>query len=63
MYIALGIKPDGRQEILGFWLSGAKGESAKNGEEMPKDLWRWGVRRVRIFITNDLPGPKEADLP
>lgn len=23
MYIALGIKPDGRREVLGFWLFGA----------------------------------------
>ena len=30
LYIALGIKRDGRREILGFWLFGAEGESAKN---------------------------------
>ncbi len=60
VYIALGIKPDGRREILGFWLFGAEGESAKNWEEVLKDLWRRGVRRVRIFITDDLPGIEEA---
>ncbi len=30
VYIALGIKPDGRWEILGFWMFGAEGKSAKN---------------------------------
>jgi transposase-like protein len=25
VYMALGIKPDGRREILGFWLFGAEG--------------------------------------
>jgi len=60
VYIALGIKPDGRREILGFWLFGAEGESARNWEEVLKDLKRRGVQRVRIFITNDLPGLQEA---
>jgi len=46
VYIALGIKPDGRREILGFWLFGAEEESARNWEEALRDLWRRGVRRV-----------------
>jgi putative transposase len=60
VYIALGIKPDGRRESLGFWLFGAEGESARNWEEVLKDLKRRGVQRVRIFITDDLPGLEEA---
>jgi len=60
VYIVLGIKPDGRREILGFWLFGAEGESSRNGEEVLKDLKRRGVQRVRIFITDDLPGLEEA---
>jgi len=40
VYIALGIKPDGRREVLGFWLFGAEGESAHNWEEVLKDLKR-----------------------
>lgn len=60
VYIALGIKPDGHREILGFWLFGSEGESAKNWEEVLKDLKRRGVQRVRIFITDDLPGLEEA---
>jgi len=60
VYIALGIKPDGRREILGFWLFGAEGESAQNWEEVLKDLRRRGVKKVRIFVTDDLPGIEEA---
>jgi putative transposase len=60
VYMALGIKPDGRRENLGFWLFGAEGESARNWEEVLKDLRRRGVQRVRIFITDDLPGLEEA---
>jgi len=58
--LLLGIKSDGRREVLGFWLFGAEGESAKNWEEVLKDLWRRGVRKARIFITDDLPGLEEA---
>ena len=60
VYVALGIKPDGRREILGFWLFGAEGESSRNWAEVLKDLKRRGVQRVRIFITDDLPGLEEA---
>jgi len=56
----LGIKRDGRREVLGFWLFGAEGESAHNWEEVLKDLKRRGVQRVQIFITDDLPGLEEA---
>jgi len=59
-YIALGIKPDGRREVLGFWLFGAEGESAHNWEEVLKDLKRRGGQRVQVFITDDLPGLEEA---
>jgi transposase-like protein len=60
VYIALGIKPDGRREVLGFWLFGAEGESAQNWEEVLRDLRRRGVKRVRVFVTDDLPGMEEA---
>jgi len=53
-------KPDGRREILGFWLFGAEGESTSNWEEVLMDLKRRGVKRVGIFITDDLPGIEEA---
>jgi transposase-like protein len=58
--MALGIKPDGRRKILGFWLFGAEGESARNWEEVLKDLRRRRIQRVRIFISDDLLGLEEA---
>jgi len=60
VYMALGIKPDGQREILGFWLFGAEGESAGDWEEVLKDLKRRGVQKVRISISDDLPGLEEA---
>lgn len=44
MYIALGIKPGGRREVLGFWLFGREGKSARNWEEVLKDLRKRGRR-------------------
>ena len=38
VYIALGIKPDGKREILGFWLFGAEGESSHNWQDMARAL-------------------------
>ncbi|MBC7218108.1 MAG: IS256 family transposase, partial [Candidatus Caldatribacterium sp.] len=60
VYMALGIEPDGHREILGFWLFGERGEGVHNWEEVLKDLQRRGVRRVRIFVTDDLPGLEGA---
>jgi len=60
VYMALGSSPLEEGRSSGFWLFGAEGESARNWEEVLKDLKRRGVQRVRIFITNDLPGLEEA---
>ncbi|MEM2002761.1 MAG: transposase [Candidatus Methanomethylicaceae archaeon] len=34
---------------MGFWLPEAERESGQNWEEVLRDLWRWGVRKVWIF--------------
>ena len=60
VYVALGIKPDGSREVLGFWLFGAEGESSHNWETILKELWERGVRRVKLFVSDDLPGIEEA---
>jgi transposase-like protein len=60
VYLALGIKFDGSREILGFWLFGSEGESAKNWEEILRELSRRGVKKVQLFITDDLPGIENA---
>jgi len=49
VYLALGIRPDGRREILGFWLFGAEGESATNWRQVvreifPSSKWQLCVR-------------------
>lgn len=41
VYMALGLKSNGRRELLGFRVL-AKEESTRNGEEVRKDLWRRG---------------------
>ena len=46
-----GIKPDGRREILGFWLSGAEGESAKDWEDGLEDLWPRGIKKGEDFCS------------
>jgi hypothetical protein len=50
VYMACEIKPEGRREILGFWLFGAEGESARDWEEVFKDL-----KQRRGLTGADLP--------
>jgi len=59
VYLALGIRPDGRREVLGFWLFGAEGESARNWRQVVRELWERGVRVVKLF-ESVLPGIEEA---
>ena len=40
VYIALGIKPDGRRKILGFWLSGAEGGTPRTGRTCSRTFGR-----------------------
>ena len=60
MYVALGVKPDGQRQVLGFWLFGAEGESSQNWKTILRELWDRGVRKVEVFISDDLPGIEEA---
>ena len=60
VYVALGVKPDGRREILGFWVFGSEGETSRNWEQVLRELRERGVRKVRLFVTDDLPGIEEA---
>lgn len=38
VYVALDLKRDEHREILGFWLFGAEGESARNWGEVLRDF-------------------------
>ncbi|QER41648.1 hypothetical protein F1847_08425 [Thermodesulfobacterium sp. TA1] len=33
VYLALGIKPDGRREILGFWIFGSEGKGVSERDK------------------------------
>lgn len=60
IYIALGVLPDGKREILGFWIFGAEGESSGNWGEVLRDIKRRGVEKVKIFISDDVVGMEEV---
>ncbi|RTG96615.1 IS256 family transposase, partial [Thermus scotoductus] len=58
VYVALGVTPGGQRQVLGFWLLPT--ESATAWEEVLRELWQRGLRRVLLFITDGLPGMEEA---
>ena len=41
-------------------MFGAEGESARNWRQVVRELWERGVREVKLFISDDLPGIEEA---
>lgn len=60
VYVAMGVLPSGEREILGFSLFGSEGESAGAWSEYLLKLQQRGVRKVDLFITDDLSGLKET---
>lgn len=58
VYVALGITPGGERMLLGFWLLPT--ESALGWEEVLREVWGRGLRRVLLFVTDGLPGIEEA---
>ncbi len=60
VYVALGLKFDGTREILGFWLSGAEGESSLIWKEILRELKERGVKSVELFVADGLTGLREA---
>lgn len=62
VYVAMGVREDGRKEILGWWLGGSEGESAMIWEEILGELKERGVKHVHLFVTDGLKGLKEAIL-
>ena len=49
IYVALGVKEDGRREILGWWLGGSDEESAGIWDEILQELKERGVKQVYLF--------------
>ena len=59
VYVVLGITPEGKREVLGFYLFPTE-SAAVWQEAVLKDLWERGLREVLVFVTDDLPGIEEA---
>ena len=59
IYVALGIKRDGRREILGYEIGG-EGESANVWKEILSNIKSRGVKEVTLIVGDGLTGLKEA---
>ena len=57
-YVVLGIKQDGRKDILGVWIG--ENESAKFWLSVMNELKNRGVKDVFVFCVDGLTGFKEA---
>jgi len=58
IYIVIGLKPDGKKEVLGFWIE--KTESAAFWMSVLTDLKARGVEDILIACTDNLKGFTEA---
>lgn len=58
VYIVIGLKPDGRKEVLGYWIE--KTESAAFWMSVLTDLKARGVEDVLIACTDNLKGFTQA---
>jgi len=59
LYVVLGITPEGKRDILGFYLFPTESKAVWQ-KEVLSDLWERGLREVLVFVTDDLPGMEEA---
>ncbi|SDH04366.1 IS256 family transposase [Propionivibrio dicarboxylicus] len=58
IYLALGVLPDGRRDILGLWIENTEG--AKFWMKVFNDLKTRGVADILIAVTDGLKGMPEA---
>lgn len=58
VYIVIGLKPDGKKEVLGFWIE--KSESASFWMSVLTDLKARGVQDILIACTDNLKGFTQA---
>lgn len=54
IYLALGVRPSGEKEVLGFWLAAAEG--AAFWQRVLSDLQGRGVQDILIALIDGLPG-------
>lgn len=59
-YIVIGINSDGMKEVLGIWIG--ENESSRFWLKILTDLKNRGVKDVKIFSVDGLPGFKQAIL-
>lgn len=59
VYVALGITPEGRREVLDFWIPGGS-EGASNWEEILNEIKFRGTSRIDFIVADGLQGIKEA---
>ena len=55
VYVVLGLRDDGRRELLGYYLPGGN-ERASNWKEIFDDLIKRGLREPGLIISDDLTG-------
>jgi transposase-like protein len=60
VYIALGIDEEGYKEVIGFWIPGSDGESARLWKQFLYQLKERGLKEPLLFIGDGLKGLKEA---
>jgi len=58
VYLALGVQPDGRRDILGLWIENTEG--AKFWLKVFNELKTRGVNDILIAVTDGLKGMSEA---
>ncbi|URA11351.1 transposase [Thermospira aquatica] len=58
IYVAIGITPEGRREILGYYLPGGM-ESAYNWREILLDIRERGVKQIHFIVSDGLSGMKK----
>ncbi|URA09758.1 transposase [Thermospira aquatica] len=58
IYVAIGITPEGRRKILGYYLPGGM-ESAYNWREI-LDIRERGVKQIHFIVSDGLSGMKNV---
>jgi transposase-like protein len=59
VYVVLGVKSDGRREILSYFLPGGE-EKSSEWKEIFIDLQKRGLKGVRMIVSDDLSGLSDA---
>lgn len=58
VYIAIGIKPNGRKEVIDYCI--APNENIEVWTEMLQNMKSWGLKQVELFLSDGVVGMKQA---